>query len=88
MAVYSAMDGPACKGDQMWQYLQHNGLSRYYRYLGGPNVAVYSAMDGSAITGSKEDKCGSMQYNVLSSYYAWVARRTKGDAMNLIFQLL
>ena len=31
MAVYSAMDDPACKGGQMWQYIQYNGLSRYYR---------------------------------------------------------
>ena len=42
-------------------------------------MAVYSAMNGPA---TKEDKCGSMQYNALSSYYTWVARRTKGDAMN------
>ena len=72
MVVYSAMDGPACKGDQMWQHTGSKG-DQMWQYLMQWIIQLSKV--------ARRTKCGSIQYNALSSYYTWVARRTKGVAV-------
>ena len=58
MAAYGAMDGPAIKSRK-----------------GGTNVAVYTVQWMVQLSKvARRTKCGSIQYNALSSYYTWVAK--------------